>query len=491
MPVDHRLYQQTARHQINAELNAGRSPILANPTGTGKTTIGVQVIGDRISLGRRVFVLVPSEEVFGQWIVALTNAGLEPGYINAEDGFMGRDRRVYVCMPVSLVNILHNIPESLYPDELVVDECHHSAADTWETIREFFARGVKPLPMLGLTATPRRTDGIALTMFDSILQTITVREAVDSGFLAEPLVIVPEEWQRKIGIPDQDVDTRQGLEKQASALGDTMIIGDVVRSYGEVFHGLPILVACSTFGHARAMASSFTAAGWKFEHIHSSLPTAERKRMLRMIRSGELNGLCTVGIGIEGMDIPGLYGLIWLRRTMSITIYLQFIGRVLRPLPGKRYGVILDPVGNLFIHGFPDADRRWSLDGTEPERTESECPTMKICPRCGVANAATNDQCHMCGLDFESEEAHGLRERHLPTVIDGNLVAVTSDGMARRVSEMIDEARQSAESADPLDKKIEPVRLSKSERTEYLAGGLFAGVMKRKAFNEALEGFRR
>jgi len=343
--------------------------------------------------------------------------------------------------------------------------------------------------MLGLTATPRRTDGIALTMFDSILQTITVREAVDSGFLAEPLVIVPEEWQRKIGIPDQDIDTRQGLEKQAAALGDTMIIGDVIGSYAQVFHGLPVLVACSTFGHAKAMAAAFTAAGWKFEHIHSSLPTAERKRMLRQIRSGELNGLCTVGIGIEGMDIPGLYGLIWLRRTMSVTIYLQFIGRVLRPMAGKQYGVILDPVGNLFIHGFPDADRKWTLDGTEPERTESECPTMKICPRCGVANAATNDQCHMCGLDFSSDEAHEARRRELPTVIDGNLVAVTSDGMARRVSEMIDEARSGAE--EVLDKKSEPVRLSKDERTEYLAGGLFAGVMKRKAFNEALEGFRR
>ena len=117
-------------------------------------------------------------------------------------------------------------------------------------------------------------------------------------------------------------------------------------------------------------------------------------------------------------------------------------------------------------------------------------PAMRICPRCGVANATANLTCHMCGLDFSSPEAHGLRERHLPTMIDGNLVAVTSDGMARRVDEMIDKARRDAE-VDVLDKKTEPVRLSKEDRTEYLAGGLFAGVMKRKAFNEALEGFRR
>ena len=76
-------------------------------------------------------------------------------------------------------------------------------------------------------------------------------------------------------------------------------------------------------------------------------------------------------------------------------------------------------------------------------------------------------------------------------MIDGNLVAVTSDGMARRVDEMIDEARRSSSEEEALDKKAEPVRLSKEERTEYLAGGLFAGQQGRKMFQEALEGFRR
>ena len=443
------------------------------------------VISDRIEIGERVFVLVPNIEAFGQWMHELTECGLEPGYIN-DEGMKGRNRNVYVCMPISMLNMIQNIPESLYPDKLVFDECHHTCCESWGSILSFFHNP----PCLGLTATPRRVDNKPLTMYTDIVSTITMREAVDRGFLAEPLVIVPEEWQKKLDIPNEDIDTRQGLEKQAAALGDTMIIGDVVRSYGEVFHGLPILVACSTFGHAKAMAAAFTNAGWKFEHIHSGLPAAERKRMLRQIRSGELHGLCTVGIGVEALDIPGLYGLIWLRRTMSVTIYLQFIGRVLRPMAGKQYGVILDPVGNLFIHGFPDAERHWTLDGLEVTTAEHDTPTMKICPRCGVANATANLTCHMCGLDFSSPEAHEARRRELPTVIDGNLVAVTSDGMARRVDEMIDEAKRDAE-VDVLDKKAEPVRLSKDERTEYLAGGLFAGNLRRKSFQEALEGFRR
>lgn len=484
--IDHREYQQTARHQINAELNAGRSPILANPTGTGKTTIGVQVISDRVSLGCRVFVLVPSEEVFGQWIAALTNAGLEPGYIN-DEGMKGRNRSVYVCMPISLANILHNIPESLYPEELVIDEAHHTAADTWETIRSFF----KNPPCLGLTATPRRTDGKPLDMFDSIIETIDIPEAVEYGFLAEPLVIVPEEWQKKIGIPLEDLDTDAGLEKQAVLLGDPVIIGDMIHSYESIFHGLPVLVACPTYEDANRVTEQFRERGWKWEHIHSKLPKSERKRMTNGIAKGTINGLCTVGIGIEGWDIAGLYGLFWRRRTKSIIINRQFNGRVLRPMKGKRYGIILDFVGNTFIHGMPDRKIHWTLTGTidDDAPIQDGSPTMKICPRCGVANASDNLTCHMCGLDFQSDEAHESRRRELPTVIDGNLVAVTSDGMARRVSEMIDEAKQSAD--EVLDKKAEPVRLSKNERTEYLAGGLFAGTMKRKAFNEALDAWRR
>ena len=481
-----RQYQTEARHQINSLLNAGRSPCLVISTGCGKTKTSCAVISDRIELGERVFVLVPNIEAFGQWMHELTESGLEPGYIN-DEGVKGRGRMVYVCMPLSMLNLIHNIPESLAPDIFVIDEAHHSAADSWNAIFDFYSGKRK----LGLTATPRRIDNKPLTMYTDIVSTITMADAVERGYLSRPLVIVPEQWHAKLDIPNADIDTRQGLEKQAAALGETMVVGDVVRSYGDVFPGLPILVACSTFGHAKQMAERFTSNGWKFEHIHSGLATAERKRMLRQIRSGELNGLCTVGIGIEALDIPGLYGLIWLRRTMSITIYLQFIGRVLRPLPGKRYGVILDPVGNLFIHGFPEAHRAWTLDGEAPTVVESDCPTMKICPRCGVANATENAQCHMCGLDFSSDEAHEARQRHLPTVIDGDLVAVTSDGMAQRVSDLIDAARSEGEDATVVDKKAEPVRLSKSERTEYLAGGLFAGMERRKSFQEALEGFRR
>ena len=490
--TDLRPYQLSARHQLNTLLNAGRSPLFQSPTGTGKTKTATTVIADRVALGKRVFVIVPSIEVFGQWVAELQAAGLNPGWIN-DEGMKGRNRSVYVCMPISLLNLLNRIPESCYPDEFVIDEAHHTAADTWQKIAEWFSKSPndangngKPLPTLGLTATPKRTDNKALTMYTDIVSTITMQEAIDAGYLAKPLVIVPDELYRRIEVPVDDLDTRQGLERQAAALGETAIIGDVIGQYARVFGGLPVLVACSTYQHAKMMAEQFTAAGWKFEHIHSLLPSSERRRMLRQIRTGELHGLCTVGIGIEGMDIPGLYGLIWLRRTLSVTIYLQFIGRVLRMFLGKKYGIILDCVGNLFLHGFPEAHREWTLDGDTPDRTaDPNTPTMRICPRCGVANATANTECHMCGLDFNSEEAHTIRERHLPAMIDGKLVAITSDGMEAELSAVRDAAKSESGAEETPGKP-----LTKLERIDFLQKGLFAGA-RGNLMREALEEWRR
>lgn len=488
-----RPYQTTARHRVNALLNASRSPVFVSPTGTGKTLTATAIIADRIRLKRRVYVLVPQVEIFEQWVSSLARAGLNPGTI-ADGKVSGASRWVYVVMPLTLVNMLSMVPEAIYPDELVFDECHHTAAATMQEIIRFFPRATP----WGLTATPARTDHKPLSPpFTDIVQTITMRQAIDAGFLARPLPVVPEILLGKVPIKNGEYDP----QAQAAALGKTQIIGNVIDNYGTVFGGLPVLVACSTFDHAKDMTARFNEAGWRFEHIHSGLVPAERKRMLRQIRERRLNGLCTVGIGIEGMDIPGLYGLIWLRRTMSLTIYLQFIGRVLRPLPGKTHGIIIDPVGNLFIHGFPEADREWSLAATEPTKAvqdDIEAPNasvMRICPFCGVANAAMNTRCHFCGKELDSEEARQARARTLPAMVDGELVAVESDGQAEAIRERAERIRAEQAARFETERQAEERRRTEAqeitvdtaEQVRTLREGLF--TTRRRMFAEAVKNY--
>ena len=433
-----RPYQQEARYQVNALMNAHRHPVFVSPTGTGKTKTAVQIIADRVALNGVVYVLVPQVEIFNQWVKELAEAGLHPGMIS--DGkIQGYNRKVYVVMPLTLINFLNHVPQSIYPTDIVTDECHHSEATSWQAIYDYFPNAVR----LGLTATPKRTDGLPLSnTYTDIVSTITMKDAVNQGFLARPLCIVPEEYALNVPIVNGDYD----VKAQASKLGTPKIIGDIIQSYERVFCGKPVIVACCCFEHAQQMTEQFCQSGWKFEHIHSKLSDIERKAIIEKIRKGLINGICTVGIGIEGMDIPGLYGLIWLRRTMSITIYLQFCGRVLRPLQGKEYGIILDPVGNLFIHGFPEADRNWSLEGSESEEEVEEKPI--ICPVCGTANYVGSIECEGCGayLPAEAEETihfHGEgKKRQIPSIINGSLVILDQEGSIDDIEAKIQQEKE-------------------------------------------------
>jgi len=480
-------FQTEARYQANTLLNASRHPVIVLPTGTGKTITAVHIIADRVALGRRVYVLVPQDEVFRQWVRDLSNAGLNPGTI-ADGKIAGASRMVYVCMPLTLINLLPMIPEAIYPDELVTDEAHHAATETIEEIYRFFPSALR----IGLTATPRRMDGKPLNnLYTDIISTITSREAIEQGYLVKPLPVVPEDYynkyMRKIPIVNNDYDP----EMQARILGKPQIIGDVIGTYEHVFSGLPVLVACSTFDHAKLMTEMFNDAGWRFAHIHSDLPLHERRKMLSDIENKKLNGLCTVGIGIEGMDIPGLYGLLWLRRTLSLTIYLQFWGRILRKMKGKKYGIGLDFVGNIFIHGRPEADRIWSLEGSNQEDPyqEADLTPMRICPFCGVANAIENRFCHFCHGDMDSREAKELRARKLPAMIDGELVAVEDDEQAEKIRNKAERIKQEQRIAEEKEeeRKKEAVEISREEKAGIIREGLF--VERRKMFKEAVKNF--
>jgi superfamily II DNA or RNA helicase len=485
-----RPYQTEARYQINTLANAGRNPLFVSGTGTGKTKTSTVTIADRIKLGGRVFVLAPQIEIFSQWVVELSRAGLNPGYIN-DKGIRGRNRDVYVCMPLSLANLLPYTPEKTGPTEIWTDEAHHSLASSWESIYTHFDRAQR----VGLTATPYRMDNRPLgDWYTDIVQTITPRQAIDAGYLAEPLVIVPEEYRLTVPINRGDIPP----EVQADALGEPRVIGDMIGRYGDIFGGLPVLVACATHEHAKQITAAFNAAGWKFEHIHSGLSEVDRARMLSAIRTGKLNGLCTVGIGIEGMDIPGLYGLIWMRRTMSLTIYLQFIGRILRPLPGKKYGIILDGVGNTFIHGRPDMDRKWSLStGYEPQDESETAPTMRLCPACGVMNSVGNIICHLCGIELDGDAADAIRakkKRGFPAMVDGRLVVLNEEAQERRAEDIREKlAAQRAASGEAQGTVAgtggaEPVELSKAEKVNILSKGL-TGRDTKSLFRETLKEF--
>jgi hypothetical protein len=258
----------------------------------------------------------------------------------------------------------------------------------------------------------------------------------------------------------------------------------------------------------------FSGAGWSVRHIHSNLHKTERKKIIREVKQGTINILVTVGVGVEGMDIPGLYGIIWMRLTGSLTIYMQFNGRPMRPAPGKKYFVMIDPVGNSVLHGRPDIDRKWSLEtGYVPGEEAPEGTTAKICPVCNVSNSPENGTCWICGYDFVTGLLDGeevtKKKRKLPKMIDGELVYLDGerDGLINKDINILTEGEDGYGnlyngSNDSLDNRLhsgqgegdrkdietEQIQLTKIEKVNILTKDL-TGFKRKSKFKEGVEGW--
>lgn len=512
-PFTPRQYQLNGRYEVNKIINAGNHPLLVMPTGTGKTKTSAMIIYDQIQLGKTVYVICPQVEIFEQLLNDYSF--MNPGYVN-DEGMKGKDRSIYVCMALSLVNILPLINQSDYPDVIIVDEAHHSAADTWEEIYTFFYRANR----VGMTATPVRTDGKPLGhLYTEIVEPITIKEAILQGFLTTPIVIGPEEFQYKIPLTD-DIDEKV----QAELLGTAQIIGDVIEAYDRVLNGLPMLIACCTYGHAEKVRDSFRDAGWIADHIHSGLSKADRKSMLNRVRSGKTNILTTVGIGIEGLDISGIYALAWLRRTESTTIKVQFEGRPMRLGENKDFCFIFDFVGNCVIHGMPDRVRKWDLEKGDITDGSEDKIDFRKCPDCGVYNHIDNLECHWCGADLSEEgrkdgtcrrcknwkgldgcsvggdyekwllhegcESFKVKGRSLPAMIDGKLVAINTAGEIQELRDRVKEKKEeiAKKMIEEEEKKNSLEEIDSFEKRRIIQKGLFADGMQRSLFREALEG---
>jgi superfamily II DNA or RNA helicase len=167
---------------------------------------------------------------------------------------------------------------------------------------------------------------------------------------------------------------------------------------------------------------------------------AQRRDAIAGLASGSVQVIMFVDVLGEGVDVPVCVGLQWIRKTTSLVNYLQFTGRILRPLfpqgfnqyassreqridairrSPKPYGVILDHAGNYYTHGHPVIERTWGLDDTRTGRAvEQSAPVITTCPVCNSVWPGKPSKCPACGAVIE-EERDGSRKN--PEVIKGML----------------------------------------------------------------------
>ena len=386
-----------------------RSILYVLPTGGGKTVIFTHIAEQAAKRGNRICILVHRQELLDQTSRSLDAIGVRHGLIGA--GYsMDLSVGVQVASVQTLVRRLHLVPPDFF-QLLIVDEAHHAVAGSWATVLSHYSNA----KILGVTATPERLDGRGLRdHFESMILGPDAAWLRDNGYLAPSRIYAPPNRLDMSSVAKRAGDYR--MEDAEDAIQRAGIMGDAVTHYKRhLSHGTAIAFCC-TIAHAHAVAEAFQKAGIRAAVIDGSLTKEARRQMIADLGTGKIQVLSSCMIISEGTDVPSVTGAILLRPTQSVSLYLQMVGRCLRPADGKKEAIILDHVGNSLVHGLPDDPREWSLEGRK-KREKQAAPPVKVCPGCYAAIPSAVQECPECGHEFEDE-------RRELAQIDGDLEEV-------------------------------------------------------------------
>jgi hypothetical protein len=271
---------------------------------------------------------------------------------------------------------------------------------------------------IGLTATPTRKDGRALgVLYDTIVEPATTATLTEAGHLVRARYWswpAPDISGVRVVVGDYKLDELDTVMNRAP------LLGDIVEHWLAHAGDRRTVVFATSIAHAVALAEAFRRAGVAAEHVDAGTPTDVRAATFGRFRRGETQILTNCFLAAYGFDLPALSCIVLARPTKSLMLYLQMLGRGLRPAAGKRDCIVLDHAGCRHLHGSATDERAWTLDGTyalvpSPTRPARE-QAAKECPECHAVWIG-GPECPECG--YVLKPAGKLVE-----TLDGDLVEV-------------------------------------------------------------------
>ena len=418
-----RPYQEDLIDKTREALRRNRRVLMQAPTGAGKTAITVYMMSRAAEAGKTSVMAVHQNELLTQTSNALWAGKLEHGMIAS-----GRTRSYMAAQVASVQTWVRRMDQYSEPDLIIIDECHRSAASTYQKILEEYPNAM----VIGLTATPSRTDGKGLDgTYQELVQGPTIRQLIDAGYLCDYEIFAPpspldlSEVKTKMG----DYDKKQ-LEHEVDK---PTITGDAVDTYKKHANGKRAAVMCVSIRHAEHVMESYNAAGVPAEMLEGKMTNKEREAVIDRFRSGETLIVTAVQLLIEGLDLPAIEVIQWLRPTQSLIVYLQGNGRGFRVSEGKEKLTILDQVANYKRHGLPDDDREWTLEGRKKGKKrkpdEEADVSIQQCKHCFHIFRPGVAVCPSCGMPVE------VRQKAEIEVVDGELERIDVTAMRKQAKQ--------------------------------------------------------
>ena len=339
-PQPHRIQREALEALKATRANGNTAGLVVLATGLGKTWLSAFDC-DRPEF-RRVLFVAHREEILAQ--ARRTFRRIRPeatlGLYTGKEKFPDAD---VVFASIQTLGRDKHLREFDYRtfDYIIVDEFHHAAARTYRKLLDHFA----PKFLLGLTATPDRTDGASLLALcqENLIYRCDFFDGIELGLLC------PFHY---FGVPDE-VDYTN-IPWRSSRFDDealTMAVSTQARAQNVLEQyrmraGTRTLAFCCSTLHADFMAEFFRSKGILCEAVHSGPTSASRTTSLERLEAGELHVICSVDMFNEGVDLPHVDSVMMLRPTESSIVWLQQMGRGLRTAAGKSHLTIIDYIGN-------------------------------------------------------------------------------------------------------------------------------------------------
>lgn len=361
MPIEPNAMQCEALENLEQlRVQGERRAIVISATGTGKTYLSAFDV--RSCNPRRMLYVANRKQI-------LTSAMKSYKRVLGADAsdyglFTGDSVKQYDCKyTFASVDTLRNHLEEFAPDDfdyVLIDEVHHAGAQGYRSIIDYFSEADF---MLGMTATPERSDGIDIfSLFDhNVAYEIRLQQALDANMLC------PFHYYGVAELLTDDaqfVDVEQGMSSsQKAALQHTIreltcndrvrYIIDKLQQYGSYDQPVTGLVFCSCVEEAQRLSDAFNRQinqqaerMYKTRALFGSTPQQQRDHAIEQLEQGELDYIFTVDLFNEGIDIPAINQIVMLRNTQSSIVFTQQLGRGLRKFPDKSCVTVIDFIGN-------------------------------------------------------------------------------------------------------------------------------------------------
>jgi superfamily II DNA or RNA helicase/HKD family nuclease len=380
--LEPKTYQREMLEQLAVERTHGRHRnLLVAATGTGKTVVAAfdyrntcRLVGGR----PRMLFVAHREEILRQALRTYREVLRDPDFGDILSGTHEPEHYDHLFATIDSVtsrNLLSTWGAAHW-HTVVVDECHRLAADRFDV----FARTAQPAILLGLTATPERSDGKPLTpYFDnrpdgSPAVELRLWHALDLQLLAPFEYYACDDETDFSSVPWDQPGEREAIANlvDANDVRARLVVNEWRRLVAEPRRSRA-LVFCVSVAHAEFMTEWLNRAGLPSACVVGATPPDERRRAPQRLTSGDLCALVTVDLYNEGVDLPLVDTLLLLRPTQSPVLFQQQLGRGLRLAPQKESCLVLDFVGqhradfrfDRLLSGMTGLARRELLEAVE------------------------------------------------------------------------------------------------------------------------------